>query len=32
MRILDGDEGLCNKKGVFAKRDIVQFVEFDRYK
>jgi len=32
MRILDGDNGLCNSRGERAKRDLVQFVPFNEFK
>ncbi len=32
MRTLDGDEGLYTSQGKKCPRDIVQFVEFNRFK
>ena len=32
MKILDGDEGLYTSQGKKCPRDIVQFVEFNRFK
>mmetsp|Transcript_15062 Transcript_15062/g.12775 ORF Transcript_15062/g.12775 Transcript_15062/m.12775 type:complete len:124 (+) Transcript_15062:1365-1736(+) len=31
MDILDGDDGLQNSRGVTAKRDLVQFVPFNKF-
>lgn len=32
MKELDSDDQLLSEDGVYAERDIVQFVEFEKYK